>query len=532
MQGGYVPGMEIVHAVLALVAACIGFALLARRARLPYAVILVAGGIVLAFVPGLPTVTLDPQLALAFFVPPLLQGSAWRTDWRAFRANLRPILLLAVGCVLFTAVFMAVVAKLLLPGLPWAAAVALGAIVAPPDAVAVSAVLSRLPVPRRIVSVLEGESLVNDATALVLYRFAILAIAAGGVAFETAAASFVLVAAGGIVVGLGVGYAAIWSFARLKDPLLETATSFIACFAAFLAGEALGVSGVIAVVTTGLVMGQLQHRLISPQTRMVSRAVWEFAEFVLTSLVFILVGLQLRGILERIADRGVLELTGLAVAVSAALIVSRFIWVFPSVWIPRVLPAVRRAEPGPQLGPATVIAWAGMRGVVSLAAALALPLDFPERDLLIFLSFCAILATLVIQGTTLEWVIKAMGVAEGRSTGMRPEEARARRHVARATLREIEQRAEDILEGAVARDLLDEYREKARVYHGVADGGGQAELEARMRIRLAALRAGRAALLDHHRDDGLSDELLAALEAELDLEELRIVRLLGAEVAR
>ncbi|WP_270936045.1 Na+/H+ antiporter [Falsiroseomonas oryzae] len=520
--------MAIVEAVLALIAACIGFALLARRWQLPYAVILVVGGMALAFVPGLPTVTLDPQLALAFFVPPLLQASAWRTDWRAFRANLRPILLLAVGCVLFTAAVVAVVAKALVPGLPWAAAVALGAIVAPPDAVAAAAVLKRLPIPRRLVTVLEGESLVNDATALVLYRFAIAAVAAGGVALGEAAGSFVLVAIGGIAVGWAIGWAANWSYRRLDDPLLETATSFIACFGSFLLAEALHLSGVIAVVTTGLVMGQLQHRTISPETRMVARAVWNFIEFVLTSLIFILVGLQLRGILDRLGDRGVLELTGLALAVSLALIVSRFLWVFPATWLPRLLPSVRRADPMPTTGEIIVVSWAGMRGVVSLAAALALPLGFPERDLLIFLAFCAILATLVLQGTTLEWVIRRFRVEERRRIGMSPEEARARRHVARATLAEVERRAEDILEGAVARDIVGEYREIARVFHGVADGGGQAELEARLRIRLAALRSGRAALLDHHRDDGLTDELLAALEAEIDLEELRILRLLGA----
>jgi CPA1 family monovalent cation:H+ antiporter len=522
--------MGIVQAVLALVAACVAFALIARRTDLPYAVILVVGGIVLAFVPGLPVVTLDPALALAFFVPPLLQGSAWRTDWRAFRANLRPILLLAVGCVLFTAAAIAVVAKLLIPGLPWAAAVALGAIVAPPDAVAVSAVLRRLPVPRRLVAVLEGESLVNDATALVLYRFAIAALAAGGVAFGEAALSFLLVALGGIVVGLAVGWAANASFRRLNDPLLETLTSFIACFAAFMAAEALHVSGVIAVVTTGLWLGQQQHRTISAQSRIVARAVWNFTEFLLTSLIFILVGLQLRGILERL-DRSAFELAALALAISAALIVSRFLWIFPSVYLPRLLPSVRRAETGPQLGPAMVMSWAGMRGVVSLAAALALPFGFPERDLLIFLAFCAILATLVVQGTTLAWVIRHFRVEERRPAGMRPEEAAARRQVARATLAEVERRAEDILEGAVALDLVQEYRDKARVFRGVADGGGQAELEARLRIRLAALRAGRAALLEHHRDDGLDDETLMGLEAEIDLEELRIMRLLGVPAA-
>jgi CPA1 family monovalent cation:H+ antiporter len=234
--------------------------------------------------------------------------------------------------------------------------------------------------------------------------------------------------------------------------------------------------------------------------------------------------------LERL-DRSAWELAGLAFAVSAALILSRFLWIFPSVYLPRLLPAVRAAEPGPQLGPAMVMSWAGMRGVVSLAAALALPLGFPERDLLIFLAFCAILATLVLQGTTLAWVIVRFRVEEPRLAGMRPEEAAARRKVARATLAEVERRAEDILEGPVAQDLLGEYRDKARVFQGIANGGGQAEMEARLRIRLAALRAGRLALLDHHRDDGLDDGTLMALESEIDLEELRILRLLGAPAA-
>ncbi|MGG5812262.1 Na+/H+ antiporter [Falsiroseomonas sp. CW058] len=519
--------MPIVEAVLALIAACIAFALLARRSRIPYAVILVAGGMALAFIPGLPAVTLDPALALAFFLPPLLQASAWRTDWRAFRANLRPILLLAVGCVLFTAACVAVTVKLLVPDLPWAAAVALGAIVAPPDAVAAAAVLKRLPIPHRIVVVLEGESLVNDATTLVLYRFAVAALAAGGVSFGAVAGSFLLVALGGIAIGWAVGRVCDWSFRRLGDPLLKTAMTFIACFASFMAAEALHLSGVIAVVATGLVLGQRQHRSLTPETRMVALAVWQFAEFVLTSLVFILVGLQLRGILARIADRGVGELAAIAACIALVLIVSRFAWVFPATYLARLVPAIRRRDPAPPAGQVVVIAWTGMRGVVSLAAALALPLDFPERDLLVFLAFCAILATLVVQGTTLGWVIARFRVEEARPTGMAPPEARARRHVARATLAEVERRAEDILEGAVARDLLEEYRDKARVFQGVAGGGGQAELEARLRIRLAALRAGRAALLDHHRDGAVDDGMLATLEAEADLEELRIMRLLG-----
>ncbi|WP_170985101.1 Na+/H+ antiporter [Roseomonas sp. AR75] len=520
--------MEIVQAVLALVTACVVFALLARRAKLPYAVILVLGGIALAFVPDLPHVTLDPELALAFFVPPLLQASAWRTDWRAFRSALRPILLLAVGAVLFTAACVALTIKLLIPDLPWAAAIALGAIVSPPDAVAVSAVLRRLPVPRRLVVVLEGESLVNDATALVLYHFAIVAVVAGSITPYEAPGDFLFVAAGGIAIGVLVGYLAIAAFRRLDDALLDTAVSFIACYAAFMAADALGASGVIAVVSAGLVMGQQQHRVISAESRVTSVVVWRFIEFILTSLIFILVGLQLRGILDRLAGTSPWELAGLALAISAVLILSRFVYVIPGEYLWQLVRHGRLPRGHNTFGEALVVSWAGMRGVVSLAAALALPLDFPQRDLLVFLAFTAILATLILQGTTLGWVIQRFEVQEERQAGIPSQEATARRQVAHATLAEIERRAEDVLEGAVARDLIGEYRDKARLFHGVAEGSAQAELEARLRIRLAALRAGREALLEHHRSDGLSDEVLTALEMEMDLEELRFLRLLGA----
>ncbi len=234
--------------------------------------ILVLGGMALAFVPGLPQVPLDPELALAFFLPPLLQASAFRMDWRGFRRNLRPILLLAVGCIAFTAACVAAVAKLLVPELPWAAAVALGAIVAPPDAVAAGAVLQRARLPRGVVTILEGESLINDATALVLYRFAVAAVAAGALSPWEGVSSFLLVAAGGVAVGWAAGRAAIWATMRLDDTMLETALGFLVCYASYLAAEALHLSGVIAVVTTGLVFGQTHWKAPSPPTSRPSSA--------------------------------------------------------------------------------------------------------------------------------------------------------------------------------------------------------------------------------------------------------------------
>ena len=524
--------MDIVEAVLALIAACIGFALLARRLAVPYAVVLVLGGMALALAPGVPAVRLDPELALAFFLPPLLQASAFRTDWRAFRRDLRAILLLAVGCVLFTAVCIAAVASWLIPGLPWPAALALGAIVAPPDAVAVAAVLRRLHLPRRIVTVLEGESLINDATALVLYRFAVAAIAAGTVAPVATALGFLLVAAIGAAVGYVLGRGAVWITARLDDPMLETALGVLVGYASFLGAEALHASGVIAVVTTGLVLGRAQHLVMGSRTRLAARAVWEFLEFILNSLVFILIGLQLNDILDRLAGRDRGELAGLALAVAAALIVSRFAWILPGTWLMRRIPAAGRRDPWPGWRPVTVLSWAGMRGVVSLAAALALPAAFPERDLIVFLAFTAILATLVLQGTTLEWLILSLGIALPRQEGgLDPEEAGARHLAAQAALAEIERRLDDPLEGAIAADLVAEYRGRAEHLHRTAANRGAmaAERAARRRLRLAALEAARERLLAQHAEGQLGEAALARLMYELDLEEQRVRQALGDE---
>ena len=518
--------MHIVEALLALTAACVGFAVLARRTRLPYAVVLVLGGMVLAFIPGVPHVQLDPELALAFFLPPLLQASAYRTDWRAFRGALRPIMLMAVGAVFFTAACIAVVAKALIPDMSWAAAVALGAIVAPPDAVAAAAVLGRLRIPRRIVVVLEGESLINDATALVLYRVAVASVTMG--MLEWSPGDFFYVALAGIAAGWLVGRVAVEAIRRLHDTMLETACSFIAGFAAFMAAEAIGASGVIAVVATGLVLGRAQYGF-SPRTRRESRAVWDFIEFILNSLVFILIGLQLNEILSRVEQPvyGGWYVLAVAIAVSFVLIVSRFLWVFPAMWVPRLIPAIRRRDPMPPLSHGVIMSWAGMRGVVSLAAALALPIGFPQRDLIVFLAFCAILATLVLQGTTLEWLIRRLGVEEKRLPRMPQPEAVARTLVAQATLREMERLAEDILAGAIARDLLPEYRDRLRLLDGINTGAIASERATRLQHRLQALRAGRDRLMRHHAEDGIEEELMTRLVEELDLEELRLRRLLG-----
>jgi CPA1 family monovalent cation:H+ antiporter len=484
----------------------------------------------LAFAPGVPRVELDPELALALFLPPLLMASAWRTDWQAFRRDLSPILLLAVGCVAFTAFAVGALAKLLLPDLPWAAAIALGAILAPPDAVAAAAVLARLKLPPRIVTVLEGESLLNDASALVLYRLAVTAAAAGGFSALGAAGGFVLLGAGGVAVGWALAWACNWLIARLGDTLLEIALSFLAAFASYLLAEHLHLSGVMAVVTTGIVMGRARHRTLSARTRLNAVAVWGFVEFVLTSLVFILIGLQLNGILERVAARGSWELAWLAGAISLGLIASRFLWLMPANWLSRLVPAVRRRESATPWRHVVILGWAGMRGVVSLAAALALPLGFPERDLIVFLAFCAILATLVVQGTTLEWLIRRLGVREAPPPhGILREESVARHVAGQAMLEAVEKRAADVLYGPIASDMLPEFRDRARHLHRVRQGGGAAAAEraARRAVRLEALAAARHVLHRGHEAGEFDEEILNRITQELDLEEGRLRGALG-----
>lgn len=525
--------MDLVEITLLLVAACIGFAVLARRLKLPYAVILVLGGMLLAVIPGMPPISLSPELALAFFLPPLLQASAYRTDWRAFRRSLRPILLLAVGAVLFTAFCVAATAHWLVPGLPWSAAIALGAIVAPPDAVAAAAVLQRLRLPRQVVTVLEGESLINDASALMLYKLAVAAAAvSGSMVAGDAVVSFLALGAGGIAVGFAVGRATLWLLRQLDDTMLQVTSGFLAAYASYLTAETAHVSGVLAVVTAGLIFGRAQHTHFTHEMRLASNAVWSFVEFLLNSLVFILIGLQLNQILGRIGDRGWVELASIAGAIAAVLILSRFAWVFPMASLSPLLPWLRRRERRPSRAALTIVSWAGMRGVVSLAAALALPEAFPERDLIVFLAFTAILATLVLQGTTLEWLIRRLHFGlPPLPHGIDPEEAEGRRVMAAAALGEIEARLSDPLEGAIAADIIHEFRDRSGHLQRAAanQGAAMAERAARRRLRLSALAAARAALLAHHEAGHLAQEGLSRLAQEVDLEERRIRQVLGDE---
>ncbi|MGZ4617425.1 MAG: Na+/H+ antiporter [Frankiaceae bacterium] len=402
---------------LVLLVAVVGVA--ARRWELSEPILLVLAGIVLSFVPGFPALALNPEVVLVFILPPLLFAASVNASLPAFRANRRPIAFLSVGLVLFTTVVVAVVFHAVVPGSPWALGVTLGAIVAPPDAVAATAVARRVGLPNRIVTILEGESLLNDATALVTYRIAVAAVGSGTVSWFEVGWRFVLACAGGAVMGLAIAWLVRFLRQHLHDPLLDNLLSLLTPFAAYLAAESINGSGVLAVVVTGLYLGYRGPEFITPAARLQAQAIWSMLEFLLQGVVFALIGLQLRDIVTALGGEPVSMIVATSGAVLAAVIVARFVWVFPTTYLPRRLSArVRARDPAPPWQYTFVVAWAGMRGVVSLAAAFALPITvrnntapFPHRDLLIFVSFAVIVGTLVVQGFTLPTVVRRLRLA-------------------------------------------------------------------------------------------------------------------------
>jgi CPA1 family monovalent cation:H+ antiporter len=529
--------------VLVLLAAVVALATLARRIGVPYPILLVLGGLVLAFVPGLPEVELEPEIVFVVFLPPLLFSSAYFTSWRDFRANIRPIGLLAVGLVLATVVGVAVVAHFV-AGLSWPAAFVLGAIVSPTDAIAATSIAQSLGVPRRIVTLLEGESLVNDATGIVAYRIA-AGVAAGAFAFSLseAALQFVVGAVGGVAVGLAVGWVTVRAIALLDDTPVEIVITLLAPFAAYLAAEEgphllwhelLGFpgepffSGVLAAVAGGIYVGRMSPALMSSSSRLEGGAVWTVVVFLLNGLAFALIGLQLPGVLEGLADGAytVAELVLYAAIVSLAVILVRMAWVFPATYLPRLaFRSIRERDPSPPWRSVTIIAWAGMRGVISLAAALALPLTVPDRDLILFLTFSVILATLVLQGLSLPALIRLLGLEDDGSTER--EETKGRIQVAAAALERIEELAE---EEWVREDTAERVRGMYNYRRGrfVArfdgeDGDGIEERSAAyQRLMHELLRAQRAELIRLRNEGEIGDEAMHRIERDLDLEETRL----------
>ncbi|MDB6172140.1 MAG: Na+/H+ antiporter, partial [Chthoniobacteraceae bacterium] len=391
--------------------------LAACKIRLPYPVLMVLSGLGLGLIPGLPRVTFAPELVLPIFLPPLLFPAAFLTSWHDFRTNLRPIVLLAVGLVLLTMVAVAWVAHCFISDLSWPAAFVLGAIVSTPDAIAATSVFKRLMVPRRIVTVLEGESLVNDAVALVSYRFGVAAVVTGSFSPSAAVLVLPLVVVGGATIGGLVGLGVDWILRRLDDPPVQITISLLAPFLAYLSAERLGCSGALAVVTAGVLIGWRLPRMVTARTRLDLSAFWQMLVYLLNGIIFIFIGLQLPQVMDGLEHKSWGHLIFEAGVVSAVVIAVRLLWIFPSAYVPRFLfRGILARDPYPDWRHLVIIGWSGMRGVDSLATALALPFitatsaPFPGRDTIIFISFVVILCTLVLQGLTLPILIRLLKV--------------------------------------------------------------------------------------------------------------------------
>ncbi len=522
--------IEIILGLLLVVAA---LAVVAEKLKVPYPILLVLGGLVLGFIPGLPEVELDPELVFLLFLPPLLTSAAWYTSWRDFRFNLRPILLLAVGLVLVTTSAVAVVAHAAIAGLAWSTAFVLGAIVSPPDAVAATAITKRLNVPRRVVTVLEGESLINDATGLVAYRFAVAAVVTGVFSIWEASLQFFITGVGGVLIGLAMGWLIIWVHRRLDDALVEITTAILNCYASYILAEHLHVSGVLAAVTVGLYYRRQSSEVLTPRTRMQSIAVWEIFVFLLNGLIFILIGLQLPSILDEISEYSAATLGWYTLLISMVVIGVRLLWVFPATYLPRMLsPRLRERDPYPPWQNVLIISWTGMRGVVSLATALALPLvtntgtPFPERDLILFLTFCVILVTLVLQGLTLPLLIRWLKV--GGDDGTEREEMEGRLQAAQAAMARIEELAvqDDVpAEAEMIQWLRTQYNDRIRRLSACCvamDQGSFDQLAAFRYVQNEVIAVERRTAIRLRNQGVINDEVLNRIERDLDLEETRL----------
>jgi Na+/H+ antiporter len=510
-----------------------GLSALARLLSVPYPIVLVIGGALFGFVPGVQDVHLDPDVVLVVFLPPLLYGAAFFANLGDLRANLRSLTMVAVGLVLVTMVVVAWVAHMLVPDMSWAAAFVLGAVVSPTDPLAGALILRRLEMSRRIVSAVEGEGLFNDATALVAYKVAVAAVVSGSFSLGEASLKFVLGAAGGIAIGLIAGWVIAWIRARIEDAQVSITISLLSGYAAFIPADEVGASGALAAVTCGLFMGFRGPSIISARVRLQGFMAWDIVDFLLNATLFVLVGLQLHEVAKHARDAhsvGTLLTWGLVITAVVAGV--RLLWLHTMPYVVRALdrrPQQRLRRVGWR--PRTVIAWAGMRGAVSLAAALAIPLTtdagapFPERNLIIFLTFCVIFGTLVVQGLTLPRLIRWLNLRPDDSE--ETEEVRARLTAVKAALAQLDALAEEewTRDETVERmRAMYEYRKRrfaARAGKIEDDGYEDRSLAYQQMVQIV-LAAQRDALVQLRNQGEISNELANRLVREFDLEEARL----------
>lgn len=525
--------MDNIELIIILLSAMVILAVATRRFIVPYPVVFVLGGILLSFYPQLAHINLEPHLAFVLFMPPVLFSAAYFTCWRDFRANLQSISLLAIALVILTTFIIALVIKWLLPQLPWAVACVLGAIISPPDAVAATAITQRLKIPKRIITILEGESLVNDASGLILYKFAVAAVVTGQFSLAHASIQFIFAGCGGVALGLMIGWLLVKLRQRLDDVTLSVTTSLLVPFITFIIAEKLALSGVLAVVAAGLLMGWYAPKSLSPHVRVRGAAVWETMIFVINGFVFMIIGLHLPIILQGLGDWSATKLILLAVTIVSVAILVRFLLVFFVVYVLRIIVVDKSClhNSSARWRNSFIIAWTGMRGIVSLGAALALPylqqngIAFPARDLILFLTFACIIGTLVFQGLTLPFLIHWLGLKDdGLATH---EERLARNHISQAMEEELK-RLE--AHGNISKHALKAAKRESLLYALTRLNDSINDLEIKdtakelCEVRQRMIIIGRKVLIDLRHKGEISDEVLHTIQTELDLDEMRLKR--------
>jgi Na+/H+ antiporter len=531
MIGG--AGIEAVQSVFLMLLVFVAmFAGLARRLKVPYPILLVIAGLLVSFVPGMPRIGFNPDLVFVVFLPPLLYSAAWTLSWREFQRNFVSIVMLAVGLVLFTVVGLALASGSLLPGFDWRSGVLLGAVVAATDAIAATSIARRVGLPQRIVEILEAESLVNDGTGLLALQFGLMMLVTGRTpSFIEGVGRLFFLTGGGVLIGLAIGGVVAWFERWVDDGPIEIVISILVPYAAYLIADRAHASGVIAVIACSMYMSRQSPQYMSPQVRLQTAAVWDALTFILNGIVFVLIGLQLPYVVGQIGGMSHKVLLEYGVGFSVVMIIVRMVWVYGETYIAyairRWIHKVEAAEPDPRA--VFVIGWGGMRGVLSLAAAVSLPYAlpkgriFPQRSMIIYLAFCLIVTTLIFQGLTLPWLIRKLGLSE--SGRMHDEEQEARRILLREALVHLDRnRSKNRDQTKMFSELIGSYQrrldalpaEREEPVQGLVDHASRQE------AILAVLKVERDALI-RLRDEGrIDDEVMRTLQRELDLTESRM----------
>lgn len=528
--------MQGVEIIVFLLVVIVAFSAIVERLKIPQSIMLVFVGLIIGFTPQLPDMVLKPEVVFLIFLPPLLFTAAWKLSWNDFKAEKRSVISLATGLVFFTTVAIAVVAHYFIPGFSWQLGFVLGAVISPPDAVAAGSITKGLNLNRRVVTILDGESLVNDASALVAYRYAIASIVTGGFVFWEASLQFLLVAVGGVAVGLIVGWCLSWAHKRIhNDATIEVALTILTPYVAYLFAEHIHLSGVLAVVSAGLFLSFRSPEAFSYQTRIQANSFWETIEFLLNGFVFILIGMQLPAILADIEHGSLLAALGYGFLITTVAILVRIIWVFPGAYLPVWL-SRRKNRPEPMdWRHVAIISWTGMRGVVSLASALAIPLTlangeaFPQRDMILFITFCVIFLTLVVHGLSLRILIKFLKIKSD-PVKQQEQENLVRRVIAEEAILYIDR---NITAPKVEPDVIHRLRSRYEINLRSATENSN-ELKdltgksASLRLRQYAvaqkevINYERAILIQLHKDDKAPTDIMKKIEYELDIEESRI----------